>query len=57
MRRDNITADDVSRRMAKQFTDEHKSSLADYKLINDEKQLLIPQVLKLHQQFLLFSKA
>lgn len=55
--RDAITATEVLSRMSKQFTDEQKSSLADFAVINDENQLLIPQVLKLHEQFLSLSRA
>jgi len=50
--RDNITAADVQAREAKQFTEDKKRKLADYILENDEKQLLIPQVLALHETFL-----
>ncbi len=52
VQRDHITADDIKLRMDKQFTDEQKEKLADFVLVNDEKQLLIPQVLDLHQHFL-----
>lgn len=38
--------------MAKQWNDEQKIKLAHYVLENDETQLLIPQVLKLHDTFL-----
>ena len=50
--RDNITAADVHAREAKQFTEDKKRKLADYIIENDEKQLLIPQVLALHETFL-----
>jgi len=50
--RDNITAADVQAREAKQFTEDKKRKLADYIIENDEKQLLIPQVLALHETFL-----
>jgi dephospho-CoA kinase len=36
-----------------QMSDEEKSSQADYRIINDESQLVIPQVLALHKQFIL----
>lgn len=51
-RRDNITAAEVQAREAKQFTQEKKRELADYIIENDETQLLIPQVLALHETFL-----
>ncbi|MDP9080585.1 MAG: dephospho-CoA kinase [Bacteroidota bacterium] len=52
MKRDNLTRAEVEGRNAKQFTEERKSGLADYIIINDEVQLVIPQVLKLHDDFL-----
>ena len=52
MQRDGITEAEVRLRMARQFSDAEKEKLADYLIYNDERQLLIPQVLKLHEQFL-----
>ena len=51
MERDHITETDVRLRMARQWTDEEKEKLADYILLNDEKLLLIPQILALHERF------
>jgi dephospho-CoA kinase len=53
MHRDNITRQEVLNREARQFTEEKKIQLADYVIKNDESELVIPQVLKLHQEFLL----
>ncbi|MDF3078524.1 MAG: dephospho-CoA kinase [Sphingobacteriaceae bacterium] len=50
--RDKITEAEVLKRMDKQFSDEKKAKLASFLVRNDEKELLIPQVLKLHEQFL-----
>ncbi len=52
MDRDHLTADEIELRMAKQFTDAQKHALADFILLNDEKHLLITQVLSLHQRIL-----
>ena len=49
--RDHITEADIRLRMARQWTDEEKEKLADYILLNNEKLLLIPQVLALHERF------
>ncbi|MBC7694824.1 MAG: dephospho-CoA kinase [Burkholderiales bacterium] len=49
MERDQVTAKDVELRMAKQFTDLQKRKLANFTILNDEKHLLITQVLNLHQ--------
>lgn len=51
MQRDHVTKDAVINRMNNQFTEEKKIALSDYEIINDEKHLLIPQVLKLHSIF------
>ena len=50
--RDGISKDEVKARIDKQLSDDVTLKLADFRIINDEKQLLIPQVLKLHHQFL-----
>lgn len=52
MKRDRISREEVLARMAKQMTDIEKIPLADYLLQNDEKQLLIPQIVQLHQKFI-----
>ena len=52
MERDNISADEVKARMSKQIEKEKKLRLCDYVIVNNEKQMLIPQVLDLHQKFL-----
>ena len=52
MQRDHISHAEVEAREARQFTEERKKELADYILYNDDTQLVIPQILELHQQFL-----
>jgi dephospho-CoA kinase len=52
MQRDGISREEVEKRNARQFSEEKKISLADYVIRNDETELIIPQVLKLHQEFL-----
>jgi dephospho-CoA kinase len=52
IKRDQITTEQVMAREAKQFTEDKKRQLADYIIENDEAQLLIPQVLELHDTFL-----
>lgn len=56
MDRDGISRQDVLARMDKQINDSTKLKLCDHVLVNDEQKLLIPQVLKLHEQFLQKSK-
>jgi dephospho-CoA kinase len=50
--RDNITRAEILSRNAKQFDDEKKMKMADYVIKNDDTQLVVPQVLDLHRQFL-----
>ena len=52
MARDFVSEAEVVKRMNKQLSDEEKEKLANFTIENDEKQLVIPRVLRLHQQFL-----
>ncbi len=51
MLRDNLPKEEILKREARQFTEEKKLQLADYSIRNDEKVLVIPQVLVLHELF------
>jgi dephospho-CoA kinase len=51
MQRDNVTREEVLSRMNKQLDETIKMKLCDYVITNDEQELLIPQVIKLHQEF------
>lgn len=50
MLRDGISKEDVIKRMDKQMSDEEKEKLASFVILNDETQLVIPQVLALHDR-------
>ncbi|MFI5128350.1 MAG: dephospho-CoA kinase [Chitinophagales bacterium] len=52
MQRDNTTREEVLQRMTRQMNEDSKMKLCDYIIANDEQQLLMPQVLQLHHQFL-----
>lgn len=52
MKRDNVTREDVLRRMQFQFDDARKIGLSDYIIRNDGTELIIPQVLSINQQLL-----
>ncbi len=52
MERDNISPDEVAKRMSKQIDEEIKMRLCDAVIINDEQTLIIPQVIKLHEKLL-----
>lgn len=49
MERDQISKEDVLARMNNQWSDEKKEKAADYIIVNDGSQMLLPQVLKVHQ--------
>ncbi len=51
MNRDGILRQDVLDRMNRQINEEIKMKLCDFVIQNDEQQLVIPQVLKLHETF------
>jgi len=52
MQRDGVTRQDVLARMDKQIVQETKMWLCDFVINNDEQQLLIPQVLEVHNKIL-----
>jgi dephospho-CoA kinase len=52
MDRDGVTREQVLSRMDKQLDEEIKMRLCDFIIDNSEQQLVIPQVLALHQRFL-----
>jgi dephospho-CoA kinase len=49
------TAEQVKGIVEKQLPDDEKLKRADYVIVNDETELIIPQVLKLHEQFIAAS--
>ncbi len=52
MERDGISPDEVRKRMARQLDEEIKMKLCDFVITNNEEQLVIPQVLALHEKFI-----
>ena len=56
MERDAVSHEEVLQRMNKQLDEEIKMNKCDFVLINDEKQLLITQVLELHEKLIRLSK-
>jgi dephospho-CoA kinase len=51
MQRDNIKSEQVEARMKLQMDEEEKMNLCDFIIVNDEKKMLISQVLQLHEKF------
>jgi len=56
MQRDNATREEILARINKQIDEEMKMKLCDFVVVNDEQQLLIPQVVALHEKFLQMVK-
>src|SRR4029079_1103259 len=56
MERDKVSREEVLKRMDQQLDEEVKMSKCDFLLLNDEQQLLIPQVLELHKKLIALSK-
>ncbi len=56
MERDAVSEGEVRKRMERQLPDNIKMRLCDYVINNDEQQLLIPQVLAIHEKLLELSK-
>jgi dephospho-CoA kinase len=54
IQRDGLTRAEVESRNARQFSEEKKIQLANYVILNDNTELVIPQVLELHRKFLSF---
>jgi dephospho-CoA kinase len=52
MERDGISRSDVKNREARQLSQDEKLKLANDVIINDGKQLVIPQVIALHELYL-----
>ncbi len=55
MQRDNITRDEVIARMNKQMDEATKMRLCNYVIYNDEAQLVIPQVMEIHEKLIAVS--
>jgi dephospho-CoA kinase len=54
--RDGITRQEVLSRMSRQIDEDIKMRLCDFVIVNDDQQLVIPQVLALHQHLLELAK-
>ncbi len=57
MERSGLTRDEVLSRMNRQISDVIKMRLCDFVIVNDEQQMILPQVLKIHEQLLEKAKA
>ena len=50
VKRDNISEDLVKQRINSQLSDEEKMKCSHFTIYNDEQQLLIPQIMAIHEQ-------
>lgn len=57
MKRDNVTRNDVLARMHKQIDESIKIKLCDFVIYNDEQQMVVPQVLALHDKLLQIARS
>jgi dephospho-CoA kinase len=51
LNRDVVTREEVQRRLHAQLSEEERIKRSQYVIVNDEQQLVIPQVMELHQLF------
>ena len=56
MKRDGISREEVLQRMDRQMDESIKLKLCDFVLVNDEQQLLIPQVVALHEKLMQLNR-
>ncbi|MFI5133780.1 MAG: dephospho-CoA kinase [Chitinophagales bacterium] len=56
MDRDGVSREEVMKRLSRQMDEETKMKRCDFIIANDEQQLIIPQVLELHNKLLLLVK-
>lgn len=50
--RDKLSKDEIKRRIENQYNDEERLALSDYVIKNDEDELVIPQILKIHNEII-----
>lgn len=55
MKRDGLIREDIEKRESYQFSEEKKTKLADFVIKNDDSELVIPQVLALHNKLVIMS--
>ncbi|HUR67325.1 MAG TPA: dephospho-CoA kinase [Chitinophagaceae bacterium] len=56
MERDSLPAEEVMKRISRQISEEMKMKLCDHVITNNELELVIPQVIKLHEHFIGMKK-
>jgi len=56
MKRDGIETKNIKDRMEKQWPDSEKRKLASFELVNDNRDLIIPQIIKIDENLRLYGK-
>jgi len=56
MQRDKKSKEEIEKIILRQWSDDAKIKKSDFVIVNDEKQLVIPQVLEIHQELLSLTK-
>ena len=52
LKRDNSSEKEIKKRIENQISQEEKENLSDYIIVNDEKDLLLPQIIKIHEKLI-----
>ena len=52
LKRDNLNEKEINQRIENQILQEEKEKLSNYIIVNDEKDLLLPQIIKIHKELL-----
>jgi dephospho-CoA kinase len=55
IRRNNLTREQILERMESQISDEDRISRSDYLIYNSEKDMIIPAILKIHEELVMLS--
>jgi dephospho-CoA kinase len=55
-KRDNVTFEQVQKRIDNQWSDDRKRKLASWEIVNDNKKLIIPQLVKIDKQLKEYGK-
>lgn len=56
IQRDSLSKEEIEQRISRQMDEEEKLKKCDFLILNDEKQLVIPQVLDIHKKILALAK-
>lgn len=56
IQRDSLSKEEIEQRISRQMDEEEKLKKCDFVILNDEKQLVIPQVLDIHKKILALAK-